>query len=584
MSLPISRHSHSSYSNAYSNGYANGHASYYKDGAYAISPYESKFHPKYRKSSYLRRRLLLKLALAFVAIFGFSVLVSPSFRFAVFSAIGLGYTFYKDIPGVEYHDLSLYQGSATGWQRGERILFLSPLRDAEAHLPMFFSHLRNLTYPHHLIDLAFLVSDSKDNTLGSLNDMLRKQQNDPDHNQWFGEITVIEKDFKATIGQDFSNRHGFAAQGPRRKLMARARNWLLNATLKPHHSWVYWRDADVETAPTTILEDLMRHNKHVIVPNVWRPLPDWLGNEQPYDLNSWQESETGLELASKLGEDDVIVEGYAEYATWRPHLAYLRDPRGDPDVEMELDGVGGVSILAKALVFRAGAHFPAFSFEKHAETEGFGKMCRRMGFSVIGLPHYTIWHLYEPSLDDLKHMKEMEEQRVAHEKEEKEKAERKARLDEGWDIKKDKDTWDKDQKEIINAALKEKKFKEVVGDADVDAEDAGKTPKGDLRGGAEGPIAHVEEPGVGFITTEEEEKKGQVVGHENGRVKDSKMPAGDEDNVAVPQRSRRKDSKAATKGKKLSTPDQIVQQESEKGRTKQNKLPVQPIKKESDFA
>ena len=44
-------------------------------------------------------------------------------------------------------------------------------------------------------------------------------------------------------------------------------------------------------------------------------------------------------------------------------------------MEMEIDGVGGVSILAKAKVFRSGVHFPAFSFEKHAETEGFGKVC-----------------------------------------------------------------------------------------------------------------------------------------------------------------------------------------------------------------
>ncbi len=155
--------------------------------------------------------------------------------------------------------------------------------------------------------------------------------------------------------------------------------------------------------------------------DVWRPLPEWLGGEQPYDLNSWQESDTALQLAETLDEDAVIVEGYAEYATYRPHLAYLRDPYGDPDVEMELDGVGGVSILAKAQVFRYGVHFPAFSFEKHAETEGFGKvslelgfaswaladllqMARRMGLSVIGLPHYTIWHAYEPSVDDIQHM------------------------------------------------------------------------------------------------------------------------------------------------------------------------------------
>lgn len=122
------------------------------------------------------------------------------------------------------------------------------------------------------------------------------------------------------------------------------------------------------------------------VADVWRPLPDWLGGEQPYDLNSWQESDTALQLAETLDEDAVIVEGYAEYATYRPHLAYLRDPYGDPDVEMELDGVGGVSILAKARVFRYGVHFPAFSFEKHAETEGFGKV------SVTGI-HRSAYRL-----------------------------------------------------------------------------------------------------------------------------------------------------------------------------------------------
>lgn len=32
------------------------------------------------------------------------------------------------------------------------------------------------------------------------------------------------------------------------------------------------------------------------------------------------------------------------------------------------------------------------------------KMAKRMKYSVVGLPHYTIWHLYEPSVEDLKHM------------------------------------------------------------------------------------------------------------------------------------------------------------------------------------
>lgn len=47
-------------------------------------------------------------------------------------------------------------------------------------------------------------------------------------------------------------------------------------------------------------------------------------------------------------------------------------------------------------------------------------MAKRMGFSVVGLPHYTIWHLYEPSVDDIRHMEEMEEERKAREQAEQE--------------------------------------------------------------------------------------------------------------------------------------------------------------------
>ncbi|KAL2829276.1 Anp1-domain-containing protein [Aspergillus cavernicola] len=397
-----------------------------------IESASERFQPRPQPAFRRRRQLLQRLCVIGGVSFFLVVLIFPSWRASILPALSLGLLSSADhlqIQTVRYYDLAKVQGAASGWEHEDRVLMCTPLRDAASHLPMFFSHLRNLTYPHHLIDLAFLVSDSKDRTNEMLLEMLEEIQHDPDRDMPFGEISVIEKDFGQQVNQDVESRHGFAAQAGRRKMMAQARNWLLSATLRPTHSWVYWRDADVLTAPSTILEDLMRHDKDVIVPNVWRPLPDWLGGEQPYDLNSWQESETALALADTLDEDAVIVEGYAEYATWRPHLAYLRDPYGDPDMEMELDGVGGVSILAKAKVFRSGVHFPAFSFERHAETEGFGKMAKRMGFSVVGLPHYTIWHLYEPSVDDLRHMEEIEEQRKALEDEEKTDSERTERAE-----------------------------------------------------------------------------------------------------------------------------------------------------------
>ncbi|OHW92804.1 mannan polymerase II complex anp1 subunit, partial [Colletotrichum incanum] len=404
-------------------------------------------------------RLLTRLIIvAAVAILIFVFVWPGASLTSIFSLGLLSASNELQLETVRYYDLSNVQGTARGWEREERILLCVPLRDAEPHLPMFFSHLRNFTYPHHLIDLAFLVSDSKDRTLQVLSDMLEEIQADEDTKQPYGEISIIEKDFGQKVNQDVESRHGFAAQASRRKLMAQARNWLLSAALRPYHSWVYWRDVDVETAPFTILEDLMRHNKDVIVPNVWRPLPDWLGGEQPYDLNSWQESETALALADTLDEDAVIVEGYAEYATWRPHLAYLRDPYGDPDMEMEIDGVGGVSILARAKVFRSGVHFPAFSFEKHAETEGFGKMAKRMEYTVVGLPHYTIWHLYEPSVDDIKHMEEMEQERLAREKEEEEKAEKAKKVKEQFGDASSQ--WEKDKSDMQNLVTEEKEMKE----------------------------------------------------------------------------------------------------------------------------
>ncbi|CAI1942573.1 hypothetical protein SEUBUCD646_0E00470 [Saccharomyces eubayanus] len=371
---------------------------------------------KYSKRNLSFNPITISIAGTLLTVFFLTRLVLSFFSISLFQLLSFQGIFkpyvpdFKNTPGVEFYDLRNYQGNQDGWQQGDRILFCVPLRDASEHLPMFFDHLNTMSYPHNLIDLSFLVSDSSDNTMGVLLSKLQVAQSQQDKTKRFGNIEIYEKDFGQIIGQSFSDRHGFGAQGPRRKLMARARNWLGSVALKPYHSWVYWRDVDVETIPSTIMEDLMHHDKDVIVPNVWRPLPDWLGNIQPYDLNSWKESEGGLQLADALDEDAVIVEGYPEYATWRPHLAYMRDPNGNPEDEMELDGIGGVSILAKAKVFRTGSHFPAFSFEKHAETEAFGRLSRRMNYNVIGLPHYVIWHIYEPSSDDLKHMAWMAEE------------------------------------------------------------------------------------------------------------------------------------------------------------------------------
>ncbi len=229
-----------------------------------------RYEPRQSASMRRRRTVIFRVILGFAVILSFGAFIWPGF--SLIPALSLGFIGGKgswQLETVRYYDLNDVQGTNRGWERGERVLVCAPLRDASAHLPMFFGHLRNLTYPHHLIDLAFLVSDSKDNTLTLLGDLLEQLQADNDESIPYGEISIIEKDFGQVVNQDVESRHGFAAQASRRKLMAQARNWLLSAALRPYHSWVYWRDVDVETAPFTILEDLMRHDKDVIVPSEW---------------------------------------------------------------------------------------------------------------------------------------------------------------------------------------------------------------------------------------------------------------------------------------------------------------------------
>ena len=116
-------------------------------------------------------------------------------------------------------------------------------------------------------------------------------------------------------------------------------------------------------------------------------------NKTIVDYNSWQESPEALVLASTLDKDVILVEGYKEYFTNRQYMATMGALAADKDEEIPLDGIGGVSILVKADVHRAGINFPAYAFENQAETEGFAKMAKRAGYEVIGLPNYVVWHM-----------------------------------------------------------------------------------------------------------------------------------------------------------------------------------------------
>jgi len=165
-------------------------------------------------------------------------------------------------------DLNPILSTPKAVQNEERVLILTPLRDAAPYLPKYFDLLSELTYPHHLIDLGFLVGDSSDDTLAILSAELARIQKTIDTlSEPFNSVLIVEKDFGIVTTQFVDDRHAYAAQAPRRKNMARARNYLLSAALKPEHSWVYWRDVDIVDSPKKILEDFVAHDRDIIVPS-----------------------------------------------------------------------------------------------------------------------------------------------------------------------------------------------------------------------------------------------------------------------------------------------------------------------------
>lgn len=155
------------------------------------------------------------------------------------------------------------------------ILILTPLKNSASYLPAYFTNLARLSYPKHLISLAFLVSDSTDSTFLSLKNIassLAEHGIGPKREK-YRSITVLRRDFHFELASSF--RHAYESQPVRRSFLARARNYLLTTALDADHEWVLWLDSDVVRYDPMILRDLIALDKDVITPNCLWLKDDW---------------------------------------------------------------------------------------------------------------------------------------------------------------------------------------------------------------------------------------------------------------------------------------------------------------------
>jgi hypothetical protein len=243
----------------------------------------------------------------------------------------------------------------------DRVLILTPVKDALGTIPDYRDRLKRLTYPRQLLSLGCLESDSTDDTWEQMNQFLPALEQ-----EGFRKVTVLKHDFgyKIPIGL---LRAAPSIQLERRSVLARSRNHLLFGALGDEQ-WVLWLDVDVIEYPLNIIERLLAAGKDIVTPHC---VLDYGG--PTFDCNAWRD-QGRLHLDSLRGEGDLV----------------------------ELDAVGGTMLLIRADLHRDGLIFPPFPYgmdrpaarkgQGEVETEGLGIMALDMGYRCWGMPNLEIRH------------------------------------------------------------------------------------------------------------------------------------------------------------------------------------------------
>ncbi|GLR80821.1 glycosyltransferase (plasmid) [Azospirillum oryzae] len=247
----------------------------------------------------------------------------------------------------------------------EKVLVLTPVKDAVAHLPRYLELLGRLDHDPSRLSLGFLEGDSGDGTHDWLADRL------PELRQRYRRVALLRHDY------------GFRPEGPRwapdvqrrrRELLARSRNRLLSGALGDE-DWVLWLDADLVDYPPDLLARLLATGRDIVVPHC--VLPDG----RTFDLNSFR----------LTGDEDPrhLADGIFQPPRGAGRL-YL-DAFAGQDI-VPLDGVGGTALLVRADLHREGLCFPPYSHRGYIETEGLAAMAKDMGVTAWGLPDLRIVH------------------------------------------------------------------------------------------------------------------------------------------------------------------------------------------------
>lgn len=249
------------------------------------------------------------------------------------------------------------------------VLVLTPVKDAEIHLPDFLEQIEALDYPSDRLALGFLEGNSTDRS----HDWLQG------HREAFARRArrhvILRRDHGYRLSGDRSAAEG---QYRRRRAIALCRNELFH-TSYAGEDYVLWIDADVTHYPSDILHTLLAQRRDVVVPHcVLDP------GGPSFDLNTFVH-----ERDQSLWEWHHVRESIIQppRGDGRRYLDRFRGRESVP-----VDSVGGTMLLVAAPIHVGGVLFPPYSYRGYIETEGFAMLARDRGVRCWGLPDVEIIH------------------------------------------------------------------------------------------------------------------------------------------------------------------------------------------------
>jgi hypothetical protein len=248
---------------------------------------------------------------------------------------------------------------------GDKLLVLTPVKDAVPHMARYVELLEAVHYPRARLSLGLLESDSEDGTFERLLAL------EPRLAARCRRVHISKRDFGFRMPAG-APRWAPAYQLVRRSILARSRNHLLFRALQDE-DWVLWIDVDVIRYPADVIDRMLATKLEIVQPHC--VLEE---GGATFDRNAW--SDKGAK-----------------------HMQDLRDTEGP----VRLDAVGGTMLLVRADLHRDGLIFPPFRYglespwirpshpvwgRGEVETEGFGILAKDMGVQCWGLPNLEIVH------------------------------------------------------------------------------------------------------------------------------------------------------------------------------------------------